>query len=72
LNGSEGRISVDLHREGEKNLLIISDNGVGLPGEIDILNTETLGLQLVSALVIQIEGRLELVRDKGTEFKISF
>jgi PAS domain S-box-containing protein len=72
LSGSEGQISVDLHREGEKNVLVVSDNGVGLPGEIDILNTETLGLQLVSALVIQIEGRLELVRDKGTVFKISF
>jgi two-component sensor histidine kinase len=31
-----------------------------------------LGLQLVSALVMQIEGRLELTRDKGTVFKISF
>jgi PAS domain S-box-containing protein len=72
LNGSKGQISVDLHRVGEKNVLIVSDNGVGLPGEIDVLNTETLGLQLVSALVMQIDGRLELVRDKGTEFKISF
>lgn len=72
LNGSEGQISVDLHRVGEKNVLIVSDNGVGLPGEIDVLNTETLGLQLVSALVMQIEGRLELTRDKGTVFKISF
>ena len=72
LDSSEGQINIHLHREGEKNVLIVSDNGVGLPGEIDILNTETLGLQLVSALVTQIDGRLELVRDKGTEFKISF
>ena len=72
LNSSGGQINIDLRKEGEKNVLIVSDNGVGLPGEIDMLNTETLGLQLVSALVMQIEGRLELTRDKGTAFKISF
>ncbi len=71
-SGSEGRISVDLRREGEKYVLVVSDNGVGLPGEIDVLNSETLGLQLVSALVAQIEGRLELTRDTGTVFKITF
>lgn len=72
LNGPEGQISVDLHRVGEKNVLIVSDNGVGLPGEIDVVSAKTLGLQLVSALVKQIEGRLELTRDKGTVFKITF
>ena len=60
------------HRAGEKNVLIVSDNGVGLPGEIDVVSAETLGLQLVSALVKQIEGRLELTRDQGTVFKITF
>ena len=72
LNGAEGHITVDLHRMAGKNVLIVSDNGVGLPGEIDVLNAETLGLQLVSALAMQIEGRLELIRDKGTVFKITF
>lgn len=72
LNVSVGHIRVDLHRIAEKNVLTVSDNGVGLPGEIDVLNTETLGLQLVSALVTQLDGRMELVRDKGTLFKITF
>jgi two-component sensor histidine kinase len=52
--------------------LIIADNGIGLPKDIDIDNTETLGLQLVKNLVNQIEGKIELDKIHGTEFKIIF
>jgi PAS domain S-box-containing protein len=72
LNGSAGHITVDLHQEGGKNVLVVSDDGVGLPGDLDVQTTETLGLQLVSALVQQLDGTLELERDSGTVFKISF
>ena len=72
LNGSAGHITVDLHQEGEKNVLVVSDNGVGLPADLDVHTTETLGLQLVSALVQQLDGTLELERGSGTVFKISF
>jgi len=61
--------------ESEKKLkytLVIADNGSGIPKEIDIENTESLGLQLINILVHQIEGYLELKREKGTEFRISF
>ncbi len=72
LNGSEGRIKVDLHRTGEENVLIVSDDGEGIADDIDVQNAGTLGLQLVSALSMQVGGRLELIRDKGTMFKITF
>jgi PAS domain S-box-containing protein len=52
--------------------LIVSDNGVGIPENVDIKNTYTLGLQLVSSLVDQLDGKLELKRNKGTEFTIRF
>jgi PAS domain S-box-containing protein len=71
-NHSAGHITVDLHQEGEKNVLVVSDNGVGLPVGLDVHTTETLGLQLVSALVQQLDGTLELERGSGTVFKISF
>jgi len=71
-NAPEGRITVDLHRDGKKHVLVVSDNGIGIPHEIDVQNTESLGLQLVSALVNQIEGSLNLERDQGTAFKVSF
>ena len=52
--------------------LIVSDNGVGIPEKIDFENSDTLGLQLVNLLVDQLDGTLELKRDKGTEFVMKF
>ena len=40
--------------------------------DLDFRNTETLGLQLVTALTGQLEGTIVLSRDKGTEFQITF
>lgn len=50
--------------------LIISDNGIGIPYNTDIESLDTLGLQLVNILVDQLDGEIELKRDKGTEFDI--
>lgn len=52
--------------------LIISDNGVGFPADVDFKNTDTLGLQLVNNLVNQLDGKITLDRKKGTSFKIRF
>tara|TARA_B100001109_G_scaffold255434_1_gene258424 strand:+ start:16725 stop:20957 length:4233 start_codon:yes stop_codon:yes gene_type:complete len=52
--------------------LVIADNGVGISDEIDISQTETLGLQLVSTLVEQIEGNIKIETNKGTRFTITF
>jgi len=53
--------------------LIISDNGVGIPKDLDFRKTESLGLRIVNVLVEnQLHGEITLNRDKGTEFKIKF
>lgn len=52
--------------------LIYADNGKGFPEELDFRSPESLGLQLVNALVNQIEGSLDLERGKGTKFIIRF
>ncbi|MDY9927712.1 PAS domain-containing protein [Methanosarcina sp.] len=52
--------------------LAISDNGVGLPENFNIEDSDTLGLQLISVLIDQLDGKLELRRDLGTEFIIRF
>jgi PAS domain S-box-containing protein len=71
-NGRDGKIIVGLRKDGKKNMLVVSDNGVGLPREVDLHNTDTLGLQLVSALVDQLDGSLKLERGQGTVFRIAF
>ncbi len=52
--------------------LEVSDNGKGIPEDIDFENSATLGLQIINLLVEQIDGYIELRRDQGTEFTIWF
>jgi PAS domain S-box-containing protein len=71
----KGEIRIRLRREECNNtsfILTISDNGVGIPEDLDIENLDSLGMQLVSTLVDQLDGELELKRDGGTEFIIKF
>jgi PAS domain S-box-containing protein len=69
--GKEGEIRINLRSDNGTFTLIISDNGVGFPKDLDFRNAETLGLQLVTALVKQLKGTIELDRSGGTEFKIT-
>lgn len=59
-------------KSGRKISIEVSDNGIGLPGEIDYRNTETLGLQLVSTLVEQLGGEIKVERNNGTRFLVTF
>ncbi len=71
--GRPGAIRIDLWSNPEGHLcLLVRDNGVGLPEELDFLNTDSLGLQLVKMLAEQLDGTIELVRDTGTVFRITF
>jgi PAS domain S-box-containing protein len=70
-----GEICVCLKKEGERNRfsLIVRDNGRGFPEDIDFRETDSLGLQLVTNLVDQVEGSIELkTTSNGTEFRIKF
>jgi len=69
LNGS---LLVSLKNLGEKYELIIKDDGIGFPENIDYKNTDSLGLQLVNSLTDQIDGEIELNTCNGTEFRIIF
>lgn len=70
--GRKGTINIDFYGENDYFVLKIADNGVGIPLDIDIYNTSTLGLRLVHNLTEQIDGTLELNRENGTSFKIIF
>ncbi len=53
-------------------VLFISDDGIGLPPALDLSTTESMGFQLVRMLVSQLDGTLEMIRDKGTAYQIRF
>jgi len=70
-NEEKGEIYVSLDFDDDKFTLILGDNGVGFPKEINFKETDSLGLQLVTTLIAQIGGNIELERENGTKFKIT-
>ncbi len=72
LKDKKGEIRIDCHSNSAEHTLVFSDNGVGLPEDIDIQETETMGLDLVRSLTRQLGGTIELNRNDGTEFTIIF
>jgi PAS domain S-box-containing protein len=52
--------------------LTYSDNGACFPKKVDFKNPKTLGLQLVNALVEQINGTIELEKENETKYTIRF
>jgi two-component sensor histidine kinase len=68
----QGHIGIDFQRSDGYYHLQIKDDGRGLPPAIDPETTPSLGLQLVSTLVEQLEGSLDIQRAGGTRFNIRF
>ena len=48
------------------------DNGQGLPEDFSLENSNTLGTQLISALVEQLDGELSYHNDNGAVFQFTF
>jgi len=68
-----GCIGVALKRDGEEGLhLVVSDDGVGFPADVDFRASTSLGLRLVDSLVTQLRGQLELDTAAGCAFAVRF
>ena len=69
----KGIIRILLHPEKDhKFKLVVSDDGIGLPEDLDINKTESLGLQLVTMLTDQLRGSIKVDRNNGATFEITF
>ena len=72
-NNEIGEIYVEfLTLQKGKYSLSVSDNGVGVPENIEALKKQSLGLQLVWNLVEQLEGTIVYNSKFGTSFRITF
>jgi len=58
--------------ENNEYIIRVTDDGVGLPDEINIKETSSLGLQLIAMLVEQIGGDLTILSQNGTTFILKF
>jgi PAS domain S-box-containing protein len=70
--GRKGEIRISLKKDDSQTVLTVADNGIGFPEDLDLTRAQSLGLQLVTALVYQLRGTVEIKREKGTEFVITF
>ncbi len=70
----KGEIKIGLHTvRGKEIELEISDNGIGIPENLDIKKTDTLGLKMVEIFVVDmLRGSIEVSRAAGTKYIIMF
>ena len=68
---AEGELWVVLKNESAGTLTLeIGDNGLGIPDEVDIEQSTSMGLQLVQSFVLQLHGRMTVRRQPGTNLII--
>ncbi|MGC9517810.1 MAG: PAS domain S-box protein [Methanomicrobiales archaeon] len=67
-----GIIEIGLYTSNSEYELIVKDEGIGFPEDIDIKSAKTLGLGLINSLVKQLEGELTLKKKPHTVFKLRF
>jgi two-component sensor histidine kinase len=71
-DGRGGAIQVSMDHRNRQYLLTVTDNGIGLPAELNLHTPTSLGFRLVLALVSQLSGHLECQGHGGTQFRITF
>lgn len=68
-----GKITINLHSNEHGRLtLVVADDGIGIPDNVQPENSETFGMQLIKHLSNQLKAELELDRINGTKFKLGF
>jgi PAS domain S-box-containing protein len=68
-----GIIDISFRRLKNKSFeMVVRDNGIGLPKDIEVKKAESLGLKLITILTEQLNGQLSINIKDGTEFIIGF
>jgi len=72
--GGGGQVQLSISAlPGDEVELIVQDDGIGLPADVDIHNPTTVGLDLaISAVTGELGGKVEVSRDSGTRYQIRF
>jgi two-component sensor histidine kinase len=73
-DGNTSRFTASMKKDEASGqfVLKLSNSGEPFPADIDIEQPETLGLQLITVLVDQLQGTLELQREPHPVFTIRF
>jgi PAS domain S-box-containing protein len=69
----EGKILIRILLDGATGItLVVSDDGIGIPADLNIAKSKTLGLRLITSLARQLGGSASFTREKGTACTITF
>ena len=72
-NDLQGEIGITVQKEDDEIVLIVRDNGVGFARDMDIKNSETLGMFLIVRLgELQLGGKVETSNDNGAVVQVRF
>lgn len=70
---SGGVLKAELTINSGKVVVEIADNGVGMPQDVDIENSDSMGLTLINVLTAQLKGESEFISNgNGTVFRLQF
>ncbi|MBW2659175.1 MAG: PAS domain S-box protein [Deltaproteobacteria bacterium] len=70
-----GRINLSIKKTSTGNIVLtLGDDGVGLPGDFDVANSNSfgMGIVIVSLVKLQLKGTLTIDRVNGTTYRIIF
>ncbi|MBE9202345.1 PAS domain S-box protein [Synechocystis salina LEGE 06099] len=67
-----GEITIQFTSVENHYSLQVQDNGVGVSKEIDLENTDSLGMQLIYSLTEQLQGELDYQYVDGAKFALQF
>lgn len=71
--GQAGKVSIHMTTiDNDQYHIRVTDNGAGLPEEVNIENPDTLGMQLIKVFVGQLDGKVDIYNENGTVTEISF
>ncbi|MFC1669922.1 PAS domain S-box protein [Spirochaetota bacterium] len=68
----KGTINLSLKKKNKIAVIEVKDDGKGIPEAINISELDSFGLKLIDTLINQIQGNLEIKRDKGTRCVLEF
>ncbi|MBD2663290.1 signal transduction histidine kinase [Richelia sinica FACHB-800] len=73
LNVQNGKVTIHLHPNDDHTVtLSVSDNGIGIPENLNWENSRSLGLRIVNNLTRQLKGNIRFESNCGTSFHITF
>ena len=70
--GHSGTVHVGFHAAGDQLCLVVRDDGIGMPTDVDLERTSSLGWRLIRALVQQLGGFVQCQTAGGTVVELRF